>query len=121
MFPLVKLVGGLVLWAAAAYGVLLVGSVPSQWLDGHVICGPWGCGPTMSALVTWYGFCLVFAAPPVALAVWKLPASWLRRIGLVLFGAGMLGLTSVGVWEAVTWLPKVAEGQPSYFFWRCLF
>ncbi len=46
---------------------------------------------------------------------------WLRRVGLAVTSVGLLALVAIAVWQAVTWLPQVPEGQLAYFVQRYLF
>ena len=46
---------------------------------------------------------------------------WVRRIGLAVTGMGFLTLIGMAVWQAVTWLPQVTDGEPTYFIQRYLF
>ncbi len=109
----------LVLWAAGLYGVLQMHRIDA--LDIHGICGPWGCGPPVAALISWHGFSLLLAAPIVVLLVRVCSAISLRRIGLAAVSGGVPAIVSVGIWQAVTWLPQIQKGQPSYFVQRYLF
>jgi len=83
----------LALWAAALFGVLQV----RHWegLLGHAICGPWGCGPPVSALVAYQGFWFVLILPVVVVAKRLIGSAAARNwgLGLVLISiAGILGL-----------------------------
>ncbi len=109
----------LLLWGAGLYGALQVRQVES--LNVHGICGPWGCGPPVSALISWHGFWLLLVAPIVGLTVRGCSAKWLRRVGLAVTSVGLLTLVAIAVWQAVTWLPQVSEGRLTYFVQRYLF
>jgi hypothetical protein len=116
-----KVVMGLVAWAAGLFGVLQLGLVTVHGAHAHGICGPWGCGPPLSALIAWHSFWLLLVAAPTGLLIRFWPADRLRLLGMVLTLAAVLSLLGVGVWEAATWLPKVPDGQPTYFVQRYLF
>ena len=64
----------LLLWEAGLYAVLNVRQVES--LNVHAICGTWGCGPPLSALISWHGFWLLLVAPIVGLSV-----AWAKHLG----------------------------------------
>lgn len=113
------LVPGIAAWAAALYGVLLIGRLPGQW--GHAICGPWGCGPTLQALVACHGFWLVLMSPAVVAAARCCQPLTLWRVGIALVAVGIAGLAGMGIWEAANWLPQVADGRSSYLVQRYLF
>ena len=119
MNSLFKTMSMLLLWGAGLYGVLQVRQVES--LNVHGICGPWGCGPPVSALISWHGFWLLLVAPIVGLTVRGCSATWLRRVRLAVTSIGLLALVAIAVWQAVTWLPQVPAGQPAYFVQRYLF
>ncbi len=105
-------------WGAALWGALQIANLPGDW--GH-ICGPWGCGPPIKALVTCHAFWAVFLALPTLLAIGHLPSVWLRRAGLAATLAGLTGLVGIAVRETVHWLPLVSEADRQYLVDRCLF
>lgn len=124
MASLFRTAVGLLLWAAALYGVLQVGLASDSGAHGHAgvsICGPWGCGPPVRALVGWHGFWLVLVALPVGLLIRWWPIARLKFVGLGLTALGVLMLAGIGIYEAVTWLPNIPDGEPAYFVQRCLF
>jgi hypothetical protein len=72
-------------------------------------------------LVAWHGFWLLVAVPPVGIAIFVLSVTRLRTLGITLVAAGLLMLVGVGIWEAMTWLPKISPGEPTYMVRRYLF
>jgi hypothetical protein len=121
MGSLPRIAFGLLVWTMSLFGVLQVGHITGHGLHQHSICGPWGCGPPTAALVGWHGFWLLLAGPPVGFAVHAWPAWRLRNLGLTFFAAGLVLLVGTGICEAMTWLPKIANGEPSCFVQRYLF
>lgn len=119
MNSFIKTTPMLLVWGAGMYGVLQLGNVES--LNVHGICGPWGCGPPVSALISWHGFWLLLVAPVVGLTLRGCSQTWLRRGGLAVTSVGLLTLAGMAIWQAVTWLPQVPDGQPTYFVQRYLF
>jgi hypothetical protein len=111
----------ILLWAAGLEGVLQLRQLPDTCFGEHSVCGPWGCGPPLSALLACHGFWLVLMAPVAATAVLYLPVKWVWRLGIVLAGAGFLGLAAVAAWEAATWLPQASDWQRHYIGQRYLF
>lgn len=105
-------------WGMALWGALQLGNLSGEW--GHV-CGPWGCGPPVKALVTWHAFWAVFLVLPTLLAIWHLPAKWLRRAGLAVTLVGLMGLVGIAVWEAFHWLPQVSQAEQQHLAARYLF
>ena len=110
---------GLCVWAAMLWGVLRVANLPGDW--GHGICGPWGCGPPLQALVACHGFWLVLTLPIVCMLISGLSPHWRIRLGVGLFLTGVAGLTAIVVYQAVVWLPDALPFQRAYFPQRCLF
>ena len=117
---IVWVIAGL-LWAAALEGVLQLRSLPTASLGGHDVCGPWGCGPPLPALLACHGFWLVLMGPPAVVAAWRLPSKWVWRLGFGLASAGLCGLVAVAAWEAATWLPQASSWQRQYIGQRYLF
>ncbi len=116
-----RLIVGASLWGVGLYGVLQVGLASASDLHSHALCGPWGCGPPLAALLAWHGFLLLGTAPIVAIAACRSTATQARIAGRVLLGLGILLLTGVGTWEVMTWLPRISPGEPTYFFHRYAF
>lgn len=117
---LLKVVSFLV-WGVALYEVLQFGQGAEHAGHTHGICGPWGCGPPIAALVGWHGFWLVLAAPLVGALIRSWSVRRLRAVGLLLLACGIIALVGIAIWEAMTWLPRIAAGQPAYFVQRWLF
>jgi hypothetical protein len=55
------------------------------------------------------------------MAIYKWPVRHLRNLGVTLAAAGMIMLVGIGIWEALTWLPKISPGAPTYLVRRYLF
>lgn len=66
MTPLIKYLIAFSAWGAAVFGVLQLHSLDLGL--GHRICGPWGCGPKMEALLGYHGFWLLLILPIVLLS-----------------------------------------------------
>ena len=107
-------------WMAALYGTLRIADIPTAQWD-HSICGPWGCGPPLSALVACHGFWIVLLAPLVLWAAWRWPLRFVRRLGAALAIGGVAGIAMIALGEAVLWLPDVTAAQQRYFLQRVLF
>jgi hypothetical protein len=106
-------------WLAALYCFLSLHRVSDDW--GHDICGPWGCGPPLQALIGWHGFCLVAATLPVAFAATHWPKQHLRWTGVALAAAGLIGVLAIFAVQSVTAYQAVSQGQPAYLIQRWLF
>ncbi len=88
-------------WAVALFGSLQV----HRWEDllGHAICGPWGCGPPLSALIGYHGYWFLLLLLPAWLLKHQLAADTSRRIGAGLFLVATIGialLLAVDGWQA---------------------
>jgi|GEM_PF-1155245 len=132
----------LILWGAALYGVLqiyrLSGVLPAG-MTGHTICGPWGCGPPIEALVSYHGFWFVLLLPIGWLAgkAWlegetrqpseeagghgqkPFRAKWLRLGGWILTGVSLSGMAAIVVDDAARWLSTAHAS--TYLLQRMLF
>ena len=105
------------LWALAMYGTLQFHRL--EGLLGHAICGPWGCGPPLEALVGYHAFWFLLIVPPALLASSLVPSEQAIRIGSLLAIAGLGALLLVVVEDAVRYL-RTARGL-EYLFQRILF
>jgi hypothetical protein len=106
-------------WLAALYGFLSLHRISDDW--GHDICGPWGCGPPLQALIGWHGFCLVAATLPVTFAVTRWPKRRQWWTGLTLTSIGLIGVLAIFGVQSVTAYQAVSHGQPAYLIQRWLF
>ncbi len=109
------------IWAALLWGALSIRNLPGDW--GHFLCGTWGCGPPLQALLACHlSWLLVLLAPVAAIA--RSPGIHSRtkiRLGVGVALAGFIGLSGVVVHESVSWLPHAGEWQHRYFWHRCGF
>lgn len=115
------MVWGLLLaaWVVTLRAVLSVSQLPGDW--GHSVCGAWGCGPPLQAIVGCHGSWIVFLAAPAALIVqWATPRR-VASVGKALLLLGALGCLLVAAYEAVTWLPQVEAWRRAYYLQRILF
>ena len=110
---------GLAVWGGALFGILQVHLIPGNW--GHAVCGPWGCGPPMQALVAYHGFWLMLLFPPALTFSNRTSTERLVDVGrwVALFGSVCL-LCYMG-WEAIDWLARASERHRLYVVQRCLF
>lgn len=119
---LLRIAIGLVGWAALLYGALTLRRVPGEF--SYLICGPWGCGPSLQSLVACHTFWLVLIGPPL----WVVGGRW-SLSGLRLATAGIWFVVIAGVlvtciWQIVTWIPSFPGGTELAWqnYWqRCLF
>lgn len=82
----------------AWFGLMLV-ALQVQHLDlGHGLCGEWGCGPPVAAILGMHLFWLVLILPPSVLAARCLHWPW-RKIGLLTGVVSALGLVGFGAYD----------------------
>jgi hypothetical protein len=108
-------------WFAALDAVLQLQRLPDHVFGPHSVCGPWGCGAPLPALLACHGFWAILLAPPTVLAVHYLPTKLARRLGVGLIAAAVSAMVAIAAWEAAHWLPQVLPSQRHFFVERCLF
>ena len=104
-------------WGVSLFGVLRIRFLEDRW--DHALCGVWGCGPPLSALVSYHGFWLLFILPMAVLYSRHLPPASSRRIGIVVFTISVFAIILLVVVDAIIfWQDSTG---PDYIFQRCLF
>ena len=109
------------LWGTAVYGALTW--LPHASLDEHAVCGPWGCGPPASALLTVHAGWAVALLPPMLYLPWRcgLADRTCCRIGLGIFLLAVAGLSAIVLWQWLVWLPAAGAHAGQYIWQRCGF
>ena len=97
---------GLIAWGVTIKAALAIRDlpVPSAWQ--HLICGPWGCGPTITDTLAWQGAVTAMLALPCGMACWRWRPRLLERVG---WGIAVPLLVLSAVWlvrDTWTWLPE---------------
>jgi len=117
MTPLsIKYSLGLSLWGVVLTGTFSIAGVPGQW--GHDICGPWGCGPPVQALLAWHLSWIVLLVPLSFLAGFRLTPTARNRTCaglLVLFATAML---AVAAHECLIWYPSAGDAAQQFIVQR---
>lgn len=108
-------------WTAGLYGVLQLQYLRVESLETHGVCGPWGCGPPIAALVACHAFWLALILPGAILASNFLSLKMISRLGFGLISFGLCGLVAVASWEAATWLPQASSWQRQFVVQRFIF
>ena len=103
----------LVTWSIALGATLSIASWPGDW--GHGVCGPWGCGPPLQALVACHAAWLVVLFPPTLWIRMRGSFALCRRIGWLVLAAGVLGILGLSLRESLTWLSHSDELHRSYW------
>lgn len=79
-------------WCGLMWGALQV-----QKLEiGHALCGAWGCGPPLEALLAMHLFWLSFLVPPVVLVLrhWKFSNKSMKLAGWLTIAIAVAGLVA---------------------------
>lgn len=115
-----ELVGLPILWAAIIYAATQMQSVGG---DKHSLCGPWGCGPSIGALLTLHLGWLALLAPPLIYFPLRLQVSRkaVIRLTWLLVLVGTIGLLTIVAWQWLVWLPNAREWTRPYIWQRCGF
>ena len=111
-----RLSAGIVAWGAAMLGVLSLRALPLE--SEHSICGPWGCGPPVPALLACHGFWAVNLGALLVIGHGRLPRPQFRLVSRWAVGIGIAGLIGVAVWEGVTWWPDASDHVRHYALQR---
>lgn len=111
--------------AALCWGVLLSASLEITNLEQtfrQSICGPWGCGPPLAALMSWHTFWLIFLAFPFGLLAnsYRHMRAFTRGCRLAIL-AGLLTLVGIGIHEYLTWYQTASDWARPYYVKRYLF
>jgi len=111
----------LVLWGVLIY--LPLAAVRRSSIDTHSICGPWGCGPPVSALLSVHLGWAAILLPPVFYLPRRLGAyaSHSRKLGGVLLAVAITGILAMVAWQLATWYPASDPSVRPYFWNRCGF
>jgi peroxiredoxin len=107
------------LWGLASWLILRLHDAP--FAGEHSICGPWGCGPTISALLAAHGFWLITLVPLAYWARSTLSASHAIVLGRILSGLSAGGIASVAAWELTHWPTTDHPGLRAYAVQHGLF
>lgn len=105
-------------WGGCLIGALSIATWPGNW--GHGICGPWGCGPPLQALIACHLSWFVVLTP---IALWVVRSTRIsdqmqRNIGLLAAGAALAGIAAVLAHQYFVWWPQAGEFQRPYFWQR---
>jgi len=108
-------------WTAAIAACLSIRSWPGNW--GHWLCGPWGCGPPLQALVACHSAWLVLLLLPAVVLSryqWPSPAA-LRKLGTFLICVAIAVLGLIVARQRLDWWNAAQGPQQEYFWQRCGF
>ena len=109
---------------AAVWGVACLAALQLQELPydfGHGICGVWGCGPPVQALLACHGFWAVNLATLLWFNHRWLPPNWERGLANLALGIAVVGLIGVAAYQMAFWFPHVSADTRRYVVQRYLF
>jgi len=107
------------LWGTACLGVLRLQDLTHDF--GHGICGAWGCGPPVQALLACHGFWTVNLAALLWVNHEWLPLLWERRLSNLGLLIAIGGFVAVAGHLMLFWYPHAAETVRPYIVQRYLF
>lgn len=106
---------GLFVWGLVLTGTLSIAQWPGDW--GHSVCGAWGCGPPLQALVACHSSWLVVLLPMTVIALQKVSERTLRFSAVIALSLALVGLSGLAVHEYLTWYVRASAWQRP-FYWR---
>lgn len=106
---------GIPVWAVALYGTLQLHS--ANFGLTHGICGKWGCGPPVEALLGWHGFSLLLVLPITILLGLYLSDGTRHRLGNLLFWGALATIVVYMIQDGVNY----ESNRLSIFVQRALF
>jgi peroxiredoxin len=109
----------LCLWGVATWCILSLHDAPIA--REHSICGPWGCGPTIPALLSAHGFWLMVAIPGSLWAGRRLASRRAFALGWACLGLGLGGIAAVSLVDRMNWREATHPEARSYATERILF
>ncbi len=111
-----KIIAGIVVWGLVFLSTLSIGQVKADW--GHSICGPWGCGPPLPALLACHLSWLVVLLPLVVFIQTRIGERATRSLGSILISFGLIGTVGIIACEFFTWWPSATEFHRRYLWQR---
>jgi len=105
------------IWVGALWGSLQIHRLD---LDlGHGICGAWGCGPPLEALLGYHSFWSLVILPLAICVGWYLPSLVSRKVGGAVLLISVIGTMAFVGWDVVTW--GLRAERPEFLLRRGLF
>ena len=106
----------LIAWGITLTGTLSIANLPGDW--GNSVCGVWGCGPPLQALVACHASWLVVLVPMAVIASRSLTAQWVHRGAIIGLAIATTGALVFALHEYFTWYAEASEWQRSYYAHR---
>lgn len=108
---------GLPVWAGLIYGTLQLHDKDLGL--GHGICGPWGCGPPIEALIGFHGFSLLLVLPIALLLGLYLSSDSRKKLGSVLLWGALAALLVYMIQDGVVFFRRAKSAE--HLIQRALF
>ena len=105
MLTIAKYLTGISIWGASLFGTLQLYEMDLGL--GHGICGRWGCGPTVEALLGYHGFWMVLILPLALLLGLVLSNSARRSLGTWMLVGGILAAVAYMICDGVLYYGRV--------------
>ena len=103
---LLTLVGSMVFWGCGLWATLTL-RTPAAW--EHAMCGAWGCGPPLSAVVSYHSFWLVLLAGPMALIGLTCSRAQAQQFGKWLLLIGVAAALGIVILDLAQWMPRYGQ------------
>lgn len=102
-------------WGLVLTGSLSVADWPGDW--GHSVCGAWGCGPPIQALLACHLSWLVVLGPSALLLLNRASRRVVFLVGTTGLTLGLLTAGAIAIHEHLNWASQVSEWQQQ-FYWK---
>lgn len=106
----------LIAWGITLTGTLSIANLPGNW--GNSVCGAWGCGPPLQALLACHASWLVVLVPMAVVASRTLNAQSVRRGSIIGLAIATTGALVFALHDYFTWYAEASEWQRSYYAHR---
>ena|GEM_PF-4879667 len=111
-----RIMVGMIAWGLVAFSTLSIAQWRVDW--GHGVCGPWGCGPPLQALLACHLTWFVVLLPLATLLRIALTMNQQRLLASLIVAIGFVVLVGVVVFELITWWPIATEMHRGYLLQR---
>ena len=105
------------MFVASWFGLMWASLQVGKFNLGHSICGAWGCGPPLEALLSIHLFWIALAVPPLVMLSRWVAAPW-KFLGTAILFVVMAALIGIGIWDVSS---HRATYQAGYYWQRYLF
>ena len=113
---LAKTCAWLMVWGLTLTGTLSISNWPGDW--GHSVCGAWGCGPPLQALVACHVAWLVVLIPPAFIARRFVTPKTLKLAAAATLLFAITCVLVIATHQYLTWLAQSSEWQRPFYCHR---